>query len=268
MLLNDGDANFGLDRGAFETTHSRRNDAGVAAGDLNGDGFADIISISNFDIPATIPLLQYGGAGLEVQFYSVFDPTAYFVPTFDMIERGSESPTSKIERLFSWDPDFVYENGTIAVELNSADNGNGWVALRVVGAVGLTSGGRVNRDGIGAMLYFTPEGGRTVMAPVLGGSSHLSQDSLTQGFGLGGAAKGTAEILWPGGVRNRLYDVAHSERLRIPELSCSYDTSDGRLTYESCVDTALAELFTARLVDRALSSRLRSSALRAYDESH
>jgi enediyne biosynthesis protein E4 len=276
MLLGDGEGNFSLDRRAFQTNHSRRNASGVAVGDLNGNGFPDIVTVSNFDIPEEQPLIRYGSADREVFYFSAFDATAYFTPVFEDVTPSEPDllfrmfpwfrPQNKGERLFQYNPNVTFPNGTVTVELNSADNGNHWVSLELVGAVGLIPGGAVNRSGIGATITFTPDDGRSVMAPVLGGSSHLSQDSLIQGFGLGQASKGTADILWPGGVRNRLYDIEHAERLRIPELPCSYDTEDDRVTYVACVDSSLDQLMSARIIDNDLRARMRASAVRAYDE--
>ena len=268
MLLNDGDANFGLDRGAFVQNHTRSNDSGVASADLNHDGFPDMVTVSNFDIPEPFPMHRYGDADRDIYFFSTYDPTAFFTPTFDMVEREYQDYQSKIEREFSWNEDMVFPNGRVRVEMNDGGNANGWVALRLVGAVGTTPGGRVNRDGIGAMITFTPEGGRPVMAPVLGGASHLSQDSLIQGFGLGSAASGTVEILWPGGVRNRLYGVTDGEQLAIPELACSYTTSDDLATYTACVDSELAALEAAGVISNDLRGRMRDSALLAYGQTH
>jgi enediyne biosynthesis protein E4 len=276
VLLGDGTGAFRYDPGALTTNYSRRNTSGVAAGDLNGNGFPDIVTVSNFDIRDEHPLVRYGAADRDVNFLSVFDETAYFVPTFSHLTDKSPDfhislfpnfkPLHKIERLFAYNPNFTFPNGTIVVELNSADNGNHWVSIELMGAVGLIPNGAVNRSGIGATITFVSEHGIRQMAPVLGGSSHLSQDSLVQGFGLGEATKGTADILWPGGTKNRLYDVEHGERLRVPELPCSYDTNDDRATYEACVDSSLSGLQQAGMIDSVLRARMRSSAMRAYDE--
>ena len=51
VLTNDGDctAHFSYDAGALTRDHQVRTVQGVASGDLNGDGFQDIVSVSNFD---------------------------------------------------------------------------------------------------------------------------------------------------------------------------------------------------------------------------
>ena len=139
--------------------------------------------------------------------------------------------------------------------------------MQTLGTVGLTSAGRVNRDGIGAVVLFTPDHGKPVMRPVLGGGSYASQDSLAATFGLGSADIGTVEVLWPGGARNRLYDVRRSERIVLPEIPCSF-TGNGlaHAQYRACVETALDEILARGVLDRALRARLLSSALRAFGE--
>jgi hypothetical protein len=107
------------------------------------------------------------------------------------------------------------------------------------------------------------------MLPVLGGSSHASQHSLIQGFGLGNQSRGTVEVLWPGGVRNRLYDVAHAETVTIPEIPCDFAKRwSSRSAYRNCVDRALDDLRHAGVIPRSALDRLRSSALRAYENEH
>ena len=123
---------------------------------------------------------------------------------------------------------------------------------------------RVNRDGIGAVLSFTPLGGPTVMSPVTAGSSHLSQHSPERLFGLGESRLGTLEILWPGGVRNRFYGVRHGERLELPEIPCSFDTEGPFVPYIACLSTALFDLLEEQRIDRRLGLRLYTSAIFAF----
>src|SRR5262249_60683079 len=117
---------------------------------------------------------------------------AVSVPTFKPVDKGE----------FVWSGSEATD-GTLSVEINSGGNGNGWVAVKLRGSVGTVTGGRAPRDGIGAVTFFTPASGKTVMRPVMGGGSYGSQDSLEGTFGLGAATEGTLEVLWPGGTRNR-----------------------------------------------------------------
>ena len=257
LLENDGAANFTYNAAplATSTNHSRRTVQGVAVGDLNNDGFVDMVSVSNQDIPEFIPLVPRPGYDVETPF----DETAQFAMSY--VPTGNPGE-------FTWNG-VEYADGTLSVEINSADNGNNWVAVETMGTVGLTENGRVNRDGIGAMVWLTPEDGQTVMNPILGGSSYASQDSLIANLGLGDAATGTVEILWQGGVRNRLYDVQAGEQLFFPEIPVSFDGEfDGVSDYQLQVSTAINELVTAEVLTEAEGDRFFASSVRAYMETH
>lgn len=261
LLENDGNANFSFNHRAFSTSanHARRGVHGVATGDLDGDGFVDIVTSSNQDFQPGLPIVPFPSG-----FNSPFDSTGGFVPIFVPVG----------PKLFAYSglPDPV--NGTLTVEINSGNNGNHSVEVRALGTQGLTSEGTVNRDGIGAVVYFTPEVAdgetpRPTMMPVTGGSSFASQNSLPVHFGLGRKLQGTVEVLWPGGVRNRLREVQAGERLVFPEIPCSFD--DGDLSfpaYHDCVETALDELTTGGVLTEDDRGRFLSSALVAYQEAH
>jgi enediyne biosynthesis protein E4 len=223
---------------------------GVATGDLDGDGFTDVVWVSSSYIPAPIPLVptvwKWGGP---------FDQTAFTIPTFLPI-----GP-------FEWEWAGVeVDNGYLGIEMNSG-NGNGWAKVEVLGAKGLTPLGMNNRSGIGAIVKFRPENKPQVMAPVLGGSSFTSQHSLVQGFGMGDAAKGVVTVQWPGGVKNRLYDVLPGETVLMPEIPCDFAGNwVNKKQYKKCVNDALKDLKNAGVITNAEVARLRESALDAFGD--
>jgi hypothetical protein len=262
VLNNPGcSAHFTWDSAALAATnHLDRNVEGVATGDFNNDGFVDVVSVASFDVDpgqTRVPLFS-------APVGSIFDPyaTMYFI--------AQASPDDFLT--FNWQG-FTRRAGSLAVEINSG-NGNRWAAFDLVGTSGLVDNhfatGRVNRDGIGGIVRFTPQGGQPTLTPVLGGSSYASQNSLTVQAGMGSAVRGTVEVLWPGGVKNRLYNVFAAERLTLPEIPCSFDAAVSRKNYEKCVKESLKDLRhpSVGLLTHQEADRLEESALRAYEESH
>ncbi|MCU0656347.1 MAG: CRTAC1 family protein [Polyangiaceae bacterium] len=255
MLLNDGAGNLTFDGAAFASSREqtqRSEVQGVGVGDLNDDGFPDVVHVASAYIPTSIPLVktvpQWGG---------IFDATAVIAPTF--------IPTGPLEG--EWAGKNL-EDGYLSVLLNNKNN-NRWAKVRLKGTKGLTALGKNNRDGIGAVVKFTPRNGKTVLYPVLGGSSYASQHALEQTFGLGNQSRGTLEIHWTGGVKNRLYDVLPNERLTVPEIPCDCEGSwPSKNAYRACVDTALGELVSNNTITSSYRNRLRQSAYKAYDDCH
>ncbi len=251
VLQNHGcSASFTYDQAATSATdHQRRNVQGLALGDLDDNGFADVITVSNFDQPAPVPLVPYG-----VSYGSPFDNAA-IVPTFIPTGNPGEFVWSGLEL-----PD-----GTLSVELSSGDNGNHWVKVQAVGSRGVIADGRVNRGGIGAVVSFTPKSGPTSMHPVVVGASYTSTHSRESMFGLGAAKRGTVDVLWPGGVRNRLYNVRHGSRVTFPEIPCSFaDDWERRADYKHCVRGALNQLHAAGAISKRERAKFLSSAMRAF----
>ncbi len=84
-------------------------------------------------------------------------------------------------------PARVFRNG-------AQDNGNRWLAVRLVGA----PEHKVNRDAIGARLIASAKG-LQVFREVRGSEGYMSVHPRTQYFGLGKHEKATVEVRWPDG---------------------------------------------------------------------
>ncbi|MDX1998003.1 MAG: CRTAC1 family protein [Thermoanaerobaculia bacterium] len=253
LLRNEGcSANFTWDRPAIPYDHGLRIVEGLAVGDLDLDGFDDIVSVSGGNAPPGAPTLGY-----EATYGSEFDaPSARIVPTF--------RPIGGLN--FVWNG-LKPVDGNLVVELNSASNGNRSVSVELIGTAGLVDGGRVNRSGIGALVTVTPRRGRPVTRPVMGGASYASQDALVLTYGLGRESRATVEVVWPGGTVNRIYDVRHGERLRIPEIPCDCSRSwPTTKAYYTCVENALETLKDSGVITAEESARLGASAQRAFEE--
>ncbi len=254
VLQNQGcSANFVADTGAITTDHLRRNVRGVAVGDLDQNGFVDVVTVANLVSTPPTPLVP-----APAQYGSAFDTSAFFAPIM--------VPSGPPETPFVWSG---VENGlgNLKVELNNGESEHHSATVKLVGSVGFTARGRVNRDGIGAVVSFTPSHGDTVMQPVMGGSSHSSQHALEKVFGMGPRNRATVEVLWPGGTRNRVYGIRPGERLVLPEIPCSFDGDwRHRGRYVACVVRSLNDLVAAGVLEPPSKARFLRSALRAFRE--
>jgi hypothetical protein len=255
ILNNDGNANFTFDDAISKSSdHSRRNVEGMAVGDLNNDGFTDIVSVSSFNWASSSPVVPY----LPVSLNSVFDETAFLAPSFIPVE-GDPSLG------FLW-TGLPLENGDIAVDISSG-NDNQSIKVDVIGTIGLIPEGKVNRNGFGAVIKVNPAGGQTAMVPVMSGGTYASSHSTQTVFGLGNASTANIEILWPGGVKNKYYFAQAGENVLVPEIPCSFDDQSIHFNqYKHCVVSSLRKLLRSNVIDYRQFSKLMMSALFARFE--
>lgn len=252
LLENQGcTAHFLENFTAFRGDYTLRGTQGVATADLDQDGYVDVVSVSNHTIDPAMPFFTS-----PAQYGSELDATArYYLPM----------APDPISGLLSWTGVEILP-GDLAVEINNG-SGDGAVSIKAVGTKGILYRGKTNRSGVGALVRFTPQDLPTASVPVVAGSSFTSQHALEAHFGMGDARHGKLEVLWPSGVRNRLYHVRQGERVLMPEIPCRFDNGTRFWHYAYCVKESLKQLRRDRIITRYEAYRLRYSAFLAYFES-
>ncbi|MEO0813206.1 MAG: hypothetical protein AAFY60_10120, partial [Myxococcota bacterium] len=78
----------------------------------------------------------------------------------------------------------------------------------------------------------------------------------------------TVDVMWSGGIKNRIYNVKRNRTLRLPEIPCSYDADVSFREHFVCVAKSLRKLRKAGVINRVESARLKVGQLRAYIEYH
>ncbi len=95
--------------------------------------------------------------------------------------------------------------------MNSADNGNHWLVLELIGRYS-------NRDAIGAKVKLTTASGRVLYNHVSVSVGFISSSDKRVHFGLGAEKQvSSIEIRWPRGAMQKLTDVAADRFLKVEE---------------------------------------------------
>ena len=102
-------------------------------------------------------------------------------------------------------------NGPARLLRNDGGNRNHFLRVHTLGT-------RSNRDGIGARVTVTPEGGARQWGLVKTGSSYASQSELTLTFGLGSSTRPVrVEVAWPSGTVDQIPNVSPDRTVTIEE---------------------------------------------------
>jgi hypothetical protein len=99
------------------------------------------------------------------------------------------------------DLDVLQANTVTAPILYRTDTAPGrqWLRVKLVEPGGLR--------GAGASIEVTPEGGKTQKRTVFVGGTYMGQEPYEQTYGLGDAARGRVEVVWPDGQRQKVGTV-------------------------------------------------------------
>ncbi len=95
--------------------------------------------------------------------------------------------------------------------MNTADSGNHWLMLNLIGH-------KSARDAIGAKIKLTTASGRVLYNHVSISTGFMSSSDKRVHFGLGQESKvASIEIRWPSGIQQTLKGVAADQLLNVDE---------------------------------------------------
>jgi enediyne biosynthesis protein E4 len=102
-------------------------------------------------------------------------------------------------------------NATPRILMNTADSGNHWLMLNLIGH-------KSARDAIGAKVKLTTASGRVLYNHVSISVGFMSSSDKRVHFGLGQDSKvASLEIRWPSGIKQALKDIDADQLLKIDE---------------------------------------------------
>ena len=196
LFRNDGAGSF------TEVTAPPLDDAGFGRGvgwaDFDNDGDLDLYLV-NTGSANRLFLNDGGGAFIDV----ASGPLADDRPGYGMAWADYDA---------DGDLDIYLSNAGQPNLLlrNDCANGNHWLHVDLVGTL-------ANKAAIGVRVRVVA-GALDMVREISGGSSYLSQNSLTAEFGLGAAVQADlVEVSWPSGLNQRLANVAADQRITITE---------------------------------------------------
>jgi len=207
LFRNDGSGAFALDATALADIPRDGGGPlfGLAAADVDNDGFVDLLAVNGTDRGPAIRLLHNLGEG------HFEDATAVSALSLVPARRGRGLAVADLDG--DGDLDLVISNNGASPTLLRNDGGNKghWLAVT---PKGLNS----NRQGVGTKVE-AKAGTLWQKTEIASGSGYLSSTSLRPFFGLGAHASVDAlRLLWPGGVLQDEVKVAADAPLRVEEL--------------------------------------------------
>ena len=104
-------------------------------------------------------------------------------------------------------------NETPRILMNSADSGNHWLMLSLIGH-------KSSRDAVGAKVKVTTASGRVLYNHVAISVGFMSSSDKRVHFGLGDETRiRSIEITWPSGIRQVLKDITADQLVKIDEAA-------------------------------------------------
>jgi len=178
--------------------------------DYDNDGWKDLYS-ANGDVENTSPDLRQHDTMFKNVGGVFHDVSAAMGADFLRVgyQRGSAFGDLNNDGF----PDLVVTslNEAPRILMNSADNGNHWLMLELVGT-------ESNRDAIGAQVKLTTASGRVLHNHVSVSVGFMSSSDKRVHFGLGAEKQiRSVEIRWPRGQRQTLSNVSADQFLKVEE---------------------------------------------------